>query len=376
MDSVRGEALALHRRGHEVHLFAVEDGDTSRDLIGWSGPVVHLSPSRGPARFSYAPGILRDLLSIEPEVVLSHGLWRYTSRAVAKWARASGKPYVVSSHGMLDLWAVRNSRWRKRIAAVLFERRHLADASCIRALCQPEADAVRDYGLANAVAVIPNGVEVPDLRASVPAPPWADVEGYGGAKILLSLGRLHPKKNLRSLLQAWANLERTGAQAFGDWRLVIAGWDESAHAEELKKWAEELGLSRSVWFAGPLFGAEKAAALRNATGFIIPSLSEGLPMVVLEAWSFSLPVLMTVECNLPEGFDLGAALKIGTTAATIGDGIVQLIEASPSKRAGMGASGRQLVESRFTWSEIGAKTEALLRWIVKGDSQPTFTSLK
>ena len=67
----------------------------------------------------------------------------------------------------------------------------------------------------------------------------------------------------------------------------------------------------SVVFLGPQFGAEKSECYRACDAFILPSLSEGLPMTVLEAWSYAKPVLMTAECNLPEGFAAGAAVRIG-----------------------------------------------------------------
>jgi len=63
-------------------------------------------------------------------------------------------------------------------------------------------------------------------------------------------------------------------------------------------------------FFGPAFGEEKEELLRSASAFILPSFSEGLPMSVLEAWAYGLPVVITPECNLPEGFAFQAALEI------------------------------------------------------------------
>jgi glycosyltransferase involved in cell wall biosynthesis len=81
----------------------------------------------------------------------------------------------------------------------------------------------------------------------------------------------------------------------------------------------------SVLFLGPAFGETKDALLRRASAFILPSFSEGLPMSVLEAWSYRLPVLMTDHCNLPEGFAADAALRIGTDAASIAESMRLLL---------------------------------------------------
>jgi len=107
-----------------------------------------------------------------------------------------------------------------------------------------------------------------------------------------------------------------------------------------------------VLFYGPAFGEEKEALLRSADAFILPSFSEGLPMSVLEAWSYGLPVVMTPECNLPEGFACGAALEIRSGEGSFQDGMQILIEMTNHERAAMGMRGRRLVEERFTWPKV------------------------
>jgi len=98
-----------------------------------------------------------------------------------------------------------------------------------------------------------------------------------------------------------------------NWVLAIAGWDQVGYEGELKNMTSDYGLMSGVRFLGPLFGQEKDATYHACDAFILPSLSEGLPMTVLEAWAYAKPVLMTPECNLPEGFAAGAAVQIGTT---------------------------------------------------------------
>jgi glycosyltransferase involved in cell wall biosynthesis len=106
--------------------------------------------------------------------------------------------------------------------------------------------------------------------------------------------------------------------------------------------------------------------LRSADAFILPSFSEGLPMSVLEAWAYGLPVVMTPECNLPEGFASDAALEIrsGEGSFQVSDfsfqhGLRALLEMSGAQRGSMGMRGRRLVEERFTWPKIAAQMKAL-----------------
>ena len=373
-DSVRQEALALAARGVEIGIHSLKDSDSEAELADWRPLHVSLASGRGPARFSYSAELLPRLLKAAPDVVSVHGLWRYLSLVALRWHSQTGKPYVVSSHGMLDSWALQNSRIRKKLAALFFEDSHLKRAGCIRALCEAEAAAIRNHGVGNHIAVIPNGIDLPELGASVPPPPWDQVPGFSGANVVLSLGRLHPKKNLRALLDAWKSLRATSSTSGGDWRLVIAGWNEENYEEELKQHVRELALGEHVWFAGPLFGDAKTAAYRNATAFVIPSRSEGLPMVVLEAWSYALPVLMTPECNLPEGIAAGAAIAMNVEAESVAEALRELVSLGSEKRSEMGAAGRTLCAERFQWSRIAAATEAVFCWLKGEAAKPSFVT--
>jgi poly(glycerol-phosphate) alpha-glucosyltransferase len=87
---------------------------------------------------------------------------------------------------------------------------------------------------------------------------------------------------------------------------------------------------------------------------------------VLEAWSYAKPVLMTAECNLPEGFSADAALRIGSSADEIADGLNQLFEMSDDDRAAMGTRGRTLVATKFSWPRIGKEMHAVYQWVLGG----------
>jgi poly(glycerol-phosphate) alpha-glucosyltransferase len=355
-------------------VFAARDSDSTKDLAAWRMLPVHLSGSRGPTRFSYAPNLGESLDASNLDLLASHGLWRYTSIAASKWHAQTKRPYIVSPHGMLDKWAVRNSAFKKRIAWRAFEYRHLLEATCIRALCEAETRAIRERGLKNPVAVIPNGIDPPPAVFQDVPPPWTQVPGFAGVKVALSLGRLHPKKNLIALLQAWRSLVESTGQRSTEWGLVIAGWDEAGHAAELKQCAKELGLAQLVWFAGPLYGAAKDSAYRGASAFVIPSLSEGLPMVVLEAWSYGVPVVMTAECNLPEGFAAAAALQITPGPASIHEGLTTLVAMNDAEREAMGRRGKALTEQQFSWERVGRDMAGLLSWVIEEGPRPDHVS--
>jgi poly(glycerol-phosphate) alpha-glucosyltransferase len=123
-----------------------------------------------------------------------------------------------------------------------------------------------------------------------------------------------------------------------------------------------------VVFWGPAFGEEKEVLLRSGAAFVLPSFSEGLPMSVLEAWAYGLSVVMTPECNLPEGFASGSALEIRNSEMGNAkwEGLRVLLGMSDSDRIEMGRRGRRLVEEKFTWPKVAAQMKQLYEEILGG----------
>ena len=285
------------------------------------------------------------------------------------WSKRTRRPYLVTPQGMLDPWALNHARTKKQLAGWLYEGRHLRDAACLHAVCEAERDAFRAYGLRNPVCIIPNGVDLPPPGFQPPLP--AGVEQVpAGSKVLLYLGRLHGKKGLLNLLRAWAQIQAQVPASAGEWCLVIAGWDQGGHEQTLRQAARELAIEDSVRFVGALFGEAKDAAYHHADAFVLPSVSEGLPLVVLEAWSHRLPVLMTPACNLPEGFAADAAIRADPEACSLAAALVALFSASDSDRRAMGDRGRALVERRFTWSGSARAMAEVYHWLVGDAAKP------
>jgi glycosyltransferase involved in cell wall biosynthesis len=388
-DSVRRLAQTLYEDGAIMDVLGLVDRLSVEDCQAWAPLRPQGFRVVGPATVGYAPQLYDALARSQAELMHCHGIWMYPSLACLRWARREHNPYLISPRGMLDPWALRHSCWKKRVAGFLFQNEHLHRAACIHALCDAEAEAVRAYGLSNPICIIPNGVDL----ATPAKTPNTGTESLlskfaGDRKILLYLGRLHPKKNLANLLRAWKEALNSHPSMTENWVLAIAGWDQAGHEGILKHLADELGLSfldvsdprsakatattgsSSVAFFGPQFGADKSACYRACDAFILPSLSEGLPMTVLEAWAHAKPVLMTRECNLPEGFAAGAALQIGNGPEQIAAGLKQLTELSSDDRRTMGDRGHTLVATKFSWSQIGEQMRSVYDWVLGGGAPP------
>jgi poly(glycerol-phosphate) alpha-glucosyltransferase len=385
-ESVRRLVQSLMQSGMDVRVFGVRDEFTDTDISAWHPAPVLAFPPTWPERFGYSPRFLDELIAFQPDITHSHGIWVYPSIATNRFSRNTGTPYLISAHGMLDRWAVRNSRWKKTVAYFLYEGTHLRGARCLRALCEAEARAIRELGLKNDIAIIPNGIDLPvrgNGKLESLNPPWHNfIEP--GRKVLLYLGRLHPKKGLVNFLRAWKSTRDARPSACNSWVLAIAGWDQGGHENGLKSLADKLGLpfsdirtpnseiqtSNSVLFLGPQFAEAKAACYRHCDAFVLPSFSEGVPMVVLEAWADAKPVLMTPQCNLPEGFSTGAALKMEPTIESEINGLNALLQMTDHERAAMGNCGFALATKRFAWPRIAEQMKDLYEWMLGGGTRP------
>lgn len=383
-ESVRALGKGLNELAVEVSIYGLRDKNWERDEEVWKPLSARAFPFIGPRAFAWSPDMDTALDQAHPDVVALQGLWQYSSIATRRQWRLNGIPYVISPRGMLDKWALANSRWKKVLASFAFESAVMCNAACIHALCKAEADSIRAYGLKQRIEIVPNGVHLPEGLTT------EDTEHTEKKKRLLFLGRIHPKKGLVGALRAWADIQNSKPkiQNSKQWQFVIAGWDQGGHEEELCALCDELGLGAGfsptydgIWrtpqkskfqklkaispevadvvFWGPAFGKEKETLLRTSEAFILPSLSEGLPMSVLEAWAFGLPVVMTPECNLPEGFVGGASLEIQNVPGKFQTGLRALLEMSDIERRGMGRRGRKLVEEKFTWPKVAAQMKAL-----------------
>jgi glycosyltransferase involved in cell wall biosynthesis len=361
--SVRGLAKAIASENEEVRVFGIRDEQSAVDLQEWWPLSVQTFRPRLRA-WGYSNELVPAMFGADLDVLSVHGLWKYCSVASQRWRRQTGRPYVVHPHGMLESWAVRNAMWKKQIAALLYENQHLRGAACLRALTEAEARSIRNYGLSNPICVIPNGVDLPDLCESKTKSQPAN------RKTLLYLGRLHPKKNISNLIRAWNETFNSRRGAGDCWVLAIAGWDQVGYEAQLRQLTTDLGLLTSVIFLGPQFAADKSECYRACDAFILPSLSEGLPMAVLEAWAHAKPVIMTPECNLSEGFEANAALRIGNAPEEIAAGLRQLVEMSDNDRAAMGTRGHALVATNFSWPRIGQQMRGVYEWMLGGGSPP------
>lgn len=289
-----------------------------------------------------------------------HGLWETSTNAAARSARAHGKPYLVSAHGMLEPWALRNKGHKKHIYAALFERANMRGAACLHALTEAEAQNYRDFGLRNPIAIIPNGVDIP---ASLSAEPFlVQFPELRHKRLILFLGRIHYKKGLDILSQAWSQV----APEWRDAQIVFAGPDFEGTQAGTQALLRSLGIESRVTFTGMLPKDLKWSALAAAHSFVLPSYSEGLSLSVLEAMGAGVPVIVTKQCNLPEVATYSCGWVIQPRVGDLAVALDKVLRMPVSQLAEIGANGRRLVAEHYTWRVVGRQMSSVYGWLEGG----------
>jgi glycosyltransferase involved in cell wall biosynthesis len=256
---------------------------------------------------------------------------------------------------MLAAWALQHKAWKKKLGWWAYQRADLEQARVIRTTAAHEALAIRNLGFRQPLALIPNGIEIPNR---------AEPANGKDPRVLLFVGRIYPVKGLLNLVKAWAAVKPQG------WRCIVAGPDEAGHKREVQAAISAAGLDGSFSFPGAIDGIAKWALYRSADLFVLPSFTENFGLVVAEALACGVPVITTKgtpwEC-LQER-DCGWWVGIG--AEPLAAALREATGATDARRREMGQRGRQLVEERYAWGPIGKSMAEVYRWILGRAPKP------
>jgi glycosyltransferase involved in cell wall biosynthesis len=300
-------------------------------------------------------------LDFDTSILHINGLWQPSMHAAFVAARKKNIPTIVTPHGMLEPWALNHRFWKKKLAWWLYQQRDLLSAKVIHATAEQEAETIRRLGFRQPIAVIPNGVDFEALNISKSP---AKYKPYDGARTALFLSRIHPKKGLLELVEAWAKLRPQG------WRVVIAGPDEGGHRAVVEASVAARGLTNNFEFVGSVDGAEKSALYHSADLFVLPTFSENFGVVVAEALACGLPVITTKGAPWQElekhrcgwWVDLGIEPLMGA--------LHEALSSSPERLVEMGERGRAYAENTYGWPMIAEDMLSVYQWMLGQADKP------
>lgn len=293
-----------------------------------------------------------------PALVHDHGIWLPFNHAIASVCRQlPGTVRVVSPRGMLEPWALNYGVWKKRLAWFVYQLDDLRTAKGFHATSDAEATSIRRLGFAQPIAVIPNAVTGPHLL------PVKSLD-RSQLKQALFLSRIHPKKGLLDLINAW------GLVRPAHWRLSIVGGDELGHRREVEALICSQGLQDTITVASQANDEEKWLLYAESDLFILPSYSENFGVVVAEALLMGLPVITTTATPWSVIEEMHCGWYIAPGVGSLKTALERAF-ASPAEQLGaMGARGRQVVADRFDWEQVALQMAEFYRWMIDGGTRP------
>lgn len=304
----------------------------------------------------------RVLLEGRYDLIHGQNLWIPLYHKMARVARKHGIPYMMTPRGCLEPWCMRQKRLKKLIAFHLYQKKDLQRASCVLATAKMEADNMRALGISTPIAIIPNGIDVSEY----PCRPLSSKNSV--RKQIVFLSRIHEKKGIEFLIEAWEQLHRK----YSDWNVVIAGNGEEAYIADLKKMIKDKGLDSCIKIIPPVFGEDKRKLYCESALFVLPTFSENFGMVIAEAMSCGVPVITTNGTPWQELNDLKLGWCINLSLDNLAKAISEAIDLGIDSLFEMGLQCSRHIFDTYQYKEVALKNQMVYEWIVNSKNKPNF----
>lgn len=268
-----------------------------------------------------------------------HGLWR-ASTLVAVWAASRARvPAILSVHGQTSHWALNAQgilkNTKKKIYQAVVVRNWLEKVTLLHAITPlEERDMANFFGKKRSV-VVPNAIHSAHVSGAIVEP----------KKYFLFLGRIHPVKGVENLIRAFM-----AAKIETEWQLVIAGPEENIkYAQNLKAISKDSGQIR---FVGPIYGSKKKRLLECAWALIVPSYTEVMGMVNLEAGVLLTPSITTHETGLID-WELGGGVLVSNKPHELTVALEDAVNWSLDERVQRGLRSKVHVDKNYELDIVG-----------------------
>lgn len=366
---VRGLAL----EGVDITLMVIKSDDMNLHALDGTCAKVHLLST------NYKKSDLETFIKRERfDVIHGQCIWEPLFHQMRVLADKHHIPFILTPRGTLEPWSLQQSKWKKKIARWLYQDNDLKRCACIYTTAEMEAQHIRGLGFNNPICIIPNGIETEGYPCRI--------DKTIVKKQILFLSRVHPKKGIEVLIDAFARLH----SEFQDWSVVIVGNGEDEYRQVLKNKVAELGLERRISISNPVFGNAKMHLYQESSIFCLPSYSENFGMVIAEALSCGVPAITTngTPWQLLNGdvSTMGARLDclgdkkqtgwcIDLSVDNLEKTLRMAMKMSADELYAMGQRGSVLVNSNFNYRSVAKMNKVLYEWIINKGEKPSFVMI-
>ncbi|MBQ0049890.1 MAG: glycosyltransferase [Bacteroidales bacterium] len=303
------------------------------------------------------------LLSENFDLIQMQSIWDPPYHQLAKIARKLRIPYLITPRGMLEPWSLSQKKWKKKLALMLYQMKDLQKAACIFTTADMEAQHVRELGVKVPLSIIPNGIETDGYTCRT--------SEDGVKKQILFLSRIHEKKGIEILIDAFAQLH----DEFADWKVLIVGNGEMEYINSLKLKVKNLEMENCIEILPPVFGSDKIKLYQDSSLFCLPSYSENFGMVIAEAMSCGVPVITTTNCPWEILNDTKTGWCIELSVENLKQALKEALNMPTKELYQMGQNASRLVFENFNYRNVAQRTYELYTWILEGGKKPSFVQL-
>ena len=351
---------AMHGMGCDVDLMTVKVKDPSDKLMGQGEKWIKALDNDCRTPYGWSPNMTRFLRASDYDIYHTNGMWMHCNHETCVTARRKHRPYIITPHGMLYPQALARSAWKKKLLLNLGGvEKDLRHATCIHVTCEEEMKHYRELGYTNPVAVIPNPVPIPSYIE--------EMSGDRTIKRIGFLGRLHPRKNVKGLINAWIAL----GDKVKDAQLIIMGKGDDEYETTLKDIVAQHDLN-NVQFAGFITGRDKFEHLASLTTLCVPSDFENFGMIITEALSVGTPVIASLGTPWQELNTKHCGWWVDNDVETLADTISQALSLPQDEIEKMGNNGKRLVNEKYRDTQVAAMMKQLYEWVLYGGVKPDF----
>jgi glycosyltransferase involved in cell wall biosynthesis len=357
VEVVRQLCMIFAAAGEDAEVVSL-DSPSFVQLCQFPSNVHALGPGKGV--YGYAPQVTHWLKANHSrfDAVVVHGIWDYIALAVHKALVGTKTPYAIFTHGMLDPHFKKRyplKHLKKSLYWHLFLGRVIRSAGAVYFTCEEEKILARKsfYGYKVREMVVPLGTLGPDCDVPVAAEQffarWPELRGK---RIAIFLGRIHPKKGIDILIQAFAD---TLAEE-KDWHLLIAGPDQIGCQKYLEAIAVERGVQDRITWTGMLSSPLKWGALAASEVFVLPSHQENFGVAIAESLAVCLPVIVSTKVNIWREIENAGAGFVGADTIKATSASLRSWAAIPREEiAGFRCRARRCFEAHFDFQATSKK---------------------
>jgi glycosyltransferase involved in cell wall biosynthesis len=297
-------------------------------------------------------------------ILHTHNLWNYIPIVAFKVSKKYNVPLVSSIRG-----SVIQDKIQKRIVWKIFQKQILDYSNVIHVTKKEDLLFLRKQNIKTPIVLISNGVEFDEFKnLKNKQKSKTNLNLDLNKKYILFISRLHPKKGLEYLVNAWIKL----ALKYKEWDLLIVGPEYNKfYVQSIKISIKKAKLENRVIFKGMLKGQDRIDAFGASDLFVLPSHTENFGIAIAEAMAAKLPVITTYGTPWQEIEKYDAGWWVELNQENIDRTLEEALNCSDEELKQKGLNGYNLIQ-KYKWEYQAKKMKQVYEWILGYANKPEF----